>query len=113
MYSGRAADLGHDHGDVFGGHHLDCVPRANRELVRVGLFAWDVDADFAADAAFQIDLTPLLRAFDDAAIDLEQIDAVDRADLEAGLAACAVVGVDDRQLFRDFFAGTGFGHGGL
>ena len=38
------------------------------------------------------------------------LDAIDRADFQARLAAGAVVGVDDRQLFRNFFAGTLFGH---
>ena len=71
----------------------------------------DVDAHFAAHAPLQVDLAPLLRALHDAAVDLLQLDAIDRADLEARLAAGAVVGVDDRQLFRNFFAWSFFGHG--
>jgi hypothetical protein len=70
-----------------------------------------VDADLAADASLEVDLTPLLRALDDAAVDRLQLDAIDRADFQARLAAGAIVGVDDRQFFRDFLAGSGFGHG--
>ena len=70
----------------------------------------NVDADLAADAPLQVDLAPLLRALDDAAVDRLELDAVDRADLQARLAAGAVVGVDDRQLFGNLFAGTCFGH---
>jgi hypothetical protein len=106
----RAADFGDVERHVFGGYHLDGVPGADGELVRIGLLARDVDADLAAHAALEIDLAPLLSALDDAAIDFEQINAIDRADLEAGLAARAIVGVDNRQLFRNFLAGTGFGH---
>ena len=106
-----AADLGDDDGDVFGRHHLDGVPGADREFVRVGLLAWDVDADFAADAAFDVDLAPLLGALHDATVDRLQLDAIDRANLEAGFAAGAVVGVDHRQLFGNFLAWSFFGHG--
>ncbi len=107
----RAADLGDDHRDVFGGNHLDGIPRANKQLVRVRLLAGDVDADFATDAALKVDLAPLLRALDNAAIDRLQLDAIHRADFQAGLAAGAIVGVDDREFFGDFFAGSSFGHG--
>jgi hypothetical protein len=40
-------------------------------------------------------------------------DAVDGTDLEAALAAGAVVGVDDRQFLGQLFAGSGFGHDGV
>ena len=69
-----------------------------------------MDADFAADTAFQVDFAPLLDAFDDAAIDREQIDAIDRANFEARLAAGAVIGVDDRQFLRNLFSRTFFCH---
>ena len=92
----RAADLGDDDGYVFGGHHFDGVPGADQQVVGVRLLARDVDAHLAADAALQVDLAPLLRALDDAAVDHLQLDAIDRADFEAGLAAGAVIGVDNR-----------------
>src|SRR5687768_14743715 len=52
----RAADLGDVLGDVLGRHHFDRVPRADGQLVRVRLLLRNVDADFAADAALQVDL---------------------------------------------------------
>ncbi len=64
-------------------------------------------------AALQINLAPLLRALYHATVDLLQLDAIDGADFEARLAAGAVVGVDDRQLLRNFLAWSFFGHGGV
>jgi hypothetical protein len=107
----RAADLGDDHGNVLRGDHFDRVPRADGELVGVRLLARDMDAHFAANAALEVDLAPLLRSLDDTAVDLLELDAIDRADLETRLAARAVVGVDDRQLLGNFFAWSFFGHG--
>jgi hypothetical protein len=62
-----------------------------------------VNAHLAADAPFEVDLAPLLRPLDDAAVDLQERDAIDRADLQARFAPGAVVGVDHRQLFRNLF----------
>ncbi len=107
----RAADLGDDHSHVLGWHHFNSVPGADGKFVGVRLLAGDVDADLAADTAFEVDLAPLLGSLDDAAVDLLELNAIDRTDFETRLAASAVVGVNDRQLFRNFFTGTGFGHG--
>src|SRR4029078_4948709 len=107
---GRAADLCDREGHAFGRHHFDRVPRADREFVRVCLLLRNMDAHLATDAALQIDLAPLLRSLDDAAVDLSQLNTVDRADLQTRLAAGAVVGVDDGELFRNFFARSFFGH---
>ena len=108
---GRAANLCDGNGHIFRRHHFNGVPRADRQFVGVRFLARDVHAHLAANAPFQVDLAPLLRALHDAAVDLLQLDAIDRADFEARLATGAVVGVDDRQLLRNFFAWSFFGHG--
>ena len=107
---GRAADLGDHNRHVLGGHHFNGVPRADRQLVRIGLLLRNVDAHFAAHAAFEVDLAPLLCALEDAAVDRAQLDAIHRADFEARFAAGAVVGIDDRQLLGNLFAWSFFGH---
>jgi hypothetical protein len=105
----RAADLGHDLGDLFSRDHFDGVPRANFEVVGVRFFARDMDANFATDATFQIDFAEALQVVELIVL-LHLEDAVDRADLEAGFAPGAVVGVDDRQFLGKLFTGTLFGH---
>ncbi len=100
---GRAADLGDDLGHLFGRYHLDCVPRANEQLVGIGFFLRDVDAHFAAHAAFQVNFAPGLRAFD-AAVERFHLNAIDRTDLQTRLAAGAIIGVDDREFFRQLLA---------
>src|SRR3954465_9717395 len=104
----RSTDLSDGNGHGLGGHHFHRVPGTNRQLVRVRLLARNVDAHFAAHAPLQINLAPLLSALYDTAIDLFQFDAIDGADLEARFAPGAIVGVDDRQLFRNFFAWSFF-----
>src|SRR6185369_12565464 len=89
--------------------HLDRVPGTNRELVGIGLFLRNVDTDFAADAALDIDLAPGLIAFH-SVLHRDHRNAIDRTDFEARFAARAVVGVDDRHLFGQLFSGSGFGH---
>ena len=106
----RPADLCNRHSDILGRHHFDRVPRANRKLVRIRLLARNMNAHLATHAAFEIDFAPLLGALHDAAVDLLELDAIDRAHLEARLAARAIVGVDNRQLFRNFFAWSFFSH---
>lgn len=107
------ADLGHHLGGHFGGNHFDGVPGTNLQIVGIRFLAGNVDANFAADAALDVDLAPLVRALDNTAVDLQQANAVDRADFETRLATGAVIGVDDRQLFGNFFTWTSFGHGSL
>ena len=65
---------------------------------------------FAADAPLDIDLAPALQVVELIVL-LHLDDAVDRADLEAALAAGAVVGIDDREFLRQFLAGASFCHG--
>jgi hypothetical protein len=65
---------------------------------------------FAADAPLDIDLAPALQIVKLIVL-LHLDDAVDRADLEATLAAGAVVGIDDREFLRQFLAGASFCHG--
>src|SRR5262245_27953283 len=101
---GRTADLRHDLGDLDRGNHFDGVPRADRQLVRVGLLGGDVDAHFTTHAPLDVDLAPRLHPFDPAVEVLED-DAVHGTDLQAAFAACAVVGVDDRQFLGKLFAG--------
>ena len=86
---------------LIGGDHFDRVPRADRQPVSVGtVFPGQADAQFAADAAFQVHLAPRLRAFD-AQAELPQFDAIYRTDLDAGFAAGAAVGIDHGQLLGD------------
>lgn len=106
---GGAADLCHDLGHLFGRHHFDGVPRADGEIVGVGLLARDVDAHFAAHATLEIDLAEALHVGHAGEL-LDLHDAVDRADLETGFATGAVVGVDDRQLLGELLAGALLGH---
>jgi hypothetical protein len=68
-----------------------------------------MNANLAADAPLQVNFTPALQILH-AVVLLDLEDAVDRADFQAGLAAGAIVGVDDGQLFGQFFAGALFGH---
>ena len=86
----RTTDLGHDLGHLLGGHHLDGIPRADLEIVWIRLFSWNVHADFAADAAFDIDFAPTLEVVKVVVL-LHLKNAVDRTDFDAGLATGAVV----------------------
>jgi hypothetical protein len=95
-----AADLGHDLGDLLGGNHFNGIPGADFEIVGIRLFAWDVDANFATDTAFQIDFAEALQVVELIVL-LHLEDAVDRADLEAGFAASATIGVNNRQNLGD------------
>src|SRR3954451_12296339 len=106
----RSTNLGDRHGDILGRHHLDCVPRANRKLVRVRFLARDMDANLATHAAFEVDFAPLLGALHNSAVDLLKLDAIDRAYLKARLTAGAIVGVNYRQFFRNFLAWSFFSH---
>ncbi len=105
----RAADLGHDLCDLFGRHHFDRIPRANCQLVGIRFLLRDVYADFASDAALEVDFTPGLVAFD-AVATLVKHDAVNGANFQARLATRAVICIDDCELFGDFFSWTLFGH---
>ena len=83
--------------ELVGGDHGDAVPGA------------DLVAEGAADTAGEVDGADLeaglvARAGDGG-------DAIDGADGQAGFTAGAVIGVDDRQFLRNFFAGTSFSHG--
>ncbi len=106
----RAADLRYHLGSLFGGDHLDGIPRANRQLVRVRLFARDMHANLAANAGLDVDLAPLVRAEPNAAIKRLERDAVDRTNFQARLAAGAIVGIDDRQFLGNLFASAFFCH---
>jgi len=108
---GGPAHLGHDLSRPFRGNHLDGIPRAYLQIIGIRFFAGNMDANFAADAALEVDFAPLLISLDDPAINLEQHNAINGANLEAGFAARAIVGVYDRQLFGYFFAWTLLGHG--
>lgn len=99
-------------GDVLGHsnrrQHLDGVPRADGQFVGVRLFSRNVDTDFAANAAFDIDFAEGLQDRDRLPRHLD--DTVDRTDFEARFAAGAVVGVDDRDFLGELLARTRFGH---
>ena len=103
------ADLGNNVGNIFGLHHLDGIPRANREFVGVRLLLWDVDTDFTPDAFFEIDLAPSLVSLD-SMIKRFEFNAVHRAYFQARFAPGAVVRIDHCEFFGDFFSGTFFGH---
>ena len=100
-------------GDQFGWHHFDGVPRANQEFVRIGFLLWNMDTNLATDAAFQVDFAPALIALQTVGVGQRfQLDAVYWADLQARLAASAVIRVDNRQLLGHFFANF-LGHDGV
>jgi hypothetical protein len=68
-----------------------------------------VDAHFAANATLQVDLAPTLKVVELVVL-LPLLDAIDRAYLQARLAAGAIVGIDDRELFGDLLAWALLGH---
>jgi hypothetical protein len=70
---------------------------------------WDVDAHFASHAPLQVDLAPGLAPFH-AVLSSDEIDAIDGADFQAGLAAGAIIGIDDSELFGQFLSWAGFSH---
>lgn len=71
--------------------HIDRVPRADRELVKLTAVVWRPIAHLAADAAAGIDLMVALRG--NRADDF--VDTVNRTHCRAGIAGRAVVLVDD------------------
>ena len=75
---------------VDGVNHIDRVPGANLGTV------------LAADAAVEIDIAPGLQA--GVLLAGHFVDALDRADFQAGFTTRTAVGVDDRQNFRDDFS---------
>ena len=94
---------------MFGLDHFDRVPGADLQVVGVRFLAWDVDADFATDTAFQIDLAETLKILELVVLlDLE--DTIDRADFQTSFAARAVIGIDNRQLLGKFLTGACFSH---
>jgi hypothetical protein len=104
-----AANLGDDMSDFLSFHHLDGVPRADRQFVRVGLLLRNVDANFASNALLQVNLAPSLVAFD-AMIERFELNTVDGAYFQTGFTSRAIVGVNYRQFLGDFLAGTFLGH---
>lgn len=106
---GRAANLRDDLGHLLSRHHLDGVPRAYRQIVGVGLFARDVNANFATHAPLQVDLAEALQVLKRVVL-LDFDDAIDGTDFDAGFAARAVVCVDHRQFFGKLFSRPLFGH---
>ncbi len=107
----RPTNLCNDLGDLLGRNHLDRVPRADEQFVRVRFLLGDVNADLTAHTPFEVDLAPGLVALD-ARRTWQGVhgDAVDRTDFKTRLTAGAVVGVDDRKFFGDFLSWTLFGH---
>ena len=91
----RAAFIGDGVGDLRRRQHVDRVPRAPALAQRT------------ADAAIEIDVAERLHARHVLAGHL--VDAIDRADFDARLAAGAIVGVDDRQFLGQFLARLGGG----
>ncbi len=57
-----------------------------------------MDTDFTSDTSFNVDLAPVKQRLHRRTGN--HVDAVDRADFEAGFAAGAVIGVDNRDLLR-------------
>ena len=97
--------------DLFRGHHFDGIPGTDKKLIGIGLLLWDMNADFTANTAFQIDLAPRLVAFDArSAGQRVEDDAVDRTHFQARFATRTVIGVDDGEFFRQLFSGTLLGH---
>src|SRR5207249_8012319 len=95
----RPALVGDGGGDLRRLDHVDRVPRAPALAQRT------------ADAPVQVDVTERLERRHVLAGHL--VDAIDRADLDAGLATGAVVGPDDGELREELllrFGGGGGGH---
>src|SRR5262245_40118478 len=90
------------------GDHFDRVPGTDRQLVRIALLGWDVDAHFAADTALDVDLAPRLQ--DGKSLARHLVDAVHRTNLQARLAPGAVVGVNDGNFFGKLFPRSAFRH---
>ena len=105
----RAADLRDGERELFGGNHLDRVPRADRQLVGVRLLLRNVDADFAPHAALEVDLAPRLIPLH-TQMHLFEFDAIDGANLQARLAPGAVIGIDNGIFLGEFFTRSSFGH---
>ena len=71
--------------------HVDCIPRADGELVKLTAVVWRSIAHLASNAAAGVDLMIALRRhWTD-----HFVDAIHGADRRAGIAGCAVVFVDD------------------
>src|SRR5262249_43562453 len=93
----RAADLRHELSDLFRRYHFNRVPGTDLEIVGIRFFARNVDAHLAANTTLQIDLAPLLRPFDDAPVDRQQLDTIHGTYFPARLTSGAIVGVDNGQ----------------
>ena len=105
----RAADLRDSLGGQLRRHHFNCIPRTDGQLVGVRLLLRNMDTNFTADAPLDVDLAPGLVPFQ-GVVHRDHRDAIDRADFKARLAACAIVGIDDRHLFGQLLSGTRFRH---
>ena len=101
----RSTHLGNGNRNFFGRYHFDGIPRADLEIVGIGLFAGDVDTNLTADAAFDVDLTPTLQVVELVVL-LHLDDAVDWTHFQATFAASAIVGIDDCQFFGQLFTGA-------
>ena len=86
-------------------NHLNRVPRTDLQVIGVGLFPGNMDANFTANAPFNVNFTPTLQVMK-LVILLHFKNAVDRADFETTLAASAVVGINYCQFLRKFFSGA-------
>ncbi len=67
--------------------------------------------DFTANTPLDIDLAPGIGPIQDRMVERYERNTVHRTNFQARLAAGAIVGVDDRQLFGYFFPRTFFCHG--
>jgi len=101
----RPAYLSHNLGHLLGRHHFNGIPRAHLQIVRVRFLARYVYANFAAHAAFQIDFAKALEILKMVVL-LNFQDAIDWANLQARLAAGAIIGIDYSQFLGQLFTGA-------
>ncbi len=98
----RATLRCHPFRNSLGGHHLDCIPRANQQRVRAVLGAGQPNTNVATHAAFKVDLTPSLQAGMVFAWNFHN--AIDWANFHTSLTARAVVGIDDGKFLGELFS---------
>ena len=101
----RPTNLRNNLRNLLGCHHFNGIPRTDFEFVRVRLFTGNVYAHFAAHAPFNVNLAPTLQVLKLVEL-LHLNDAINWTDLQTGLAAGAVIGIDNGQFFGELFTRT-------
>ena len=99
--------FGNSNSHFLGRYHLNCIPRADLEVIRIRFFTGNMYTNLTTNASLNIDFTPTLEVVELVVL-LHFKNAINRADFETALAAGAVSALITASSFGSFFLGPCF-----